>query len=154
MASAGRVPGAAPSGGRLRAVIAAAPLLCCMLVPLVQVGGVAYLYDLVALGAMLLLGLPPARVSAGYRIACCLFLVAFSLSFLSSVARAGVSFRQVGQMAQFFIAIFYSYRCVLQYSRRANRRRCLRAKRRARGLPAWIARRRSVRIVPNEPLAG
>lgn len=93
-----------------RSLVAALPIGLCMMLPLVQLGGVAYLYDLAAAFALWVLGFPRAHrdVAAPIRGPLLLLALALVISAVAGVMRSG-SPRPVIHAVQFGLTLAYGY---------------------------------------------
>lgn len=110
---------------RRRSQIAAAPIAGCMILPLVQVGGILYLYDLLTIIAITYLGIPSRRLGRSSAVIYPLGLlgVAVLIATASTVLRWGIHVKPLQYTTQYSLALLY-FLCL--YQNLSNRRISLR----------------------------
>ena len=115
-------PTAEPKGARPRGTpagqpgypvapwLAALPVIVCFNLPLTRIGGIVYLYDLLTVGAVLLMRFPGSRavLERGYARAWTVLLAGIFVGYASSVVRAGFAFRPAAYTAQYLISMTYA----------------------------------------------
>lgn len=92
-----------------RTMIAAMPFAICLLIPLVQIGGVIYVYDVAILLALLVLGMPVSRSLRAQSRPFMLLGAGIAISLISSFFWAGITLRAVQQTGQCLLGLAYAW---------------------------------------------
>lgn len=92
------------------ALYAALPVVVCMLLPLTQVAGLFYLYDMALAVAIFILGFPSKGIQGAgrYRSIWKLFVLVVLVAWLSAVLRTGLILRPTMYTVQLLLGLMYA----------------------------------------------